>query len=156
MNLFEWARKHDVSREALNELLGMSVQYARPPKGDDESAVQSAVRLEAARSGVQLFRNNVGVLADKTGRPVRYGLANDSTAVNKVIKSADLIGWRTVHIGQEHVGTYIAQFVSRECKHPGWTWKGSERELAQAAWAALVASAGGDAQFVNGLGSFEK
>ena len=46
------------------------------------AAVQAAVRLEAARMGILLFRNNVGALIDVRGIPVRYGLANESTQIN--------------------------------------------------------------------------
>lgn len=127
---------------------------------ESESYVQSAVRLEAARAaGVKLFRNNVGVLLDKTGRPVRYGLANESPDINRVIKSGDLIGWRSVLITHADVGRTIAQFLSRECKAAGWTpAPPTDRhrfahEQAQRAWANLVNEAGGDAMFATGEGT---
>lgn len=112
-----------------------------------EAAVQALVRLEAARKGVRLWRNNVGVLKDKTDRPVRYGLANDSSALNANLKSGDLIGWRPVVITQAMVGTTIAQFVSRECKAVGWVYRGDEREQAQLRWHTMVRDAGGDSAF---------
>ena len=124
--------------------------------GTSESAVQAAVRLEAARKGVRLFRNNVGALVDSRGVPVRYGLANDSPASNKAIKSADLIGWRTLRIVPEMIGQIIAQFVSRECKAVGWHYTGTDREQAQLAWAQLVAVAGGDAAFCTGEGTLDE
>jgi len=96
----------------------------------------------------------VGVLQDADGRPVRYGLANESKAQNQVLKSGDLIGWRSFTIEQRHVGARFAQFVSRECKKVDWTYSGSEREIAQFAWSTLVTRAGGDARFVTGEGSF--
>lgn len=135
--------------------VGMVLPPPVPPDPRDrtEGWAQASIRLEAPRKGVRLFRNNVGVLQDKTGRPVRYGLANDSAALNKKIKSADLIGWRRVVITPAHVGTVIAQFVSREAKEPGWTFSGTEREQAQAAWAHLVLADGGDAAFATGPGS---
>lgn len=149
----QWAIRNRVSAQALHELqyiFGMNGEHVAPKQGVSEAAVQSTVRLEAARKGVRLFRNNVGVLKDLTGRPVRYGLANDSPAVNKVIKSSDLIGWRPVTVG----GVTIAQFVARECKEKGWKYTGDERERAQLAWLQLVASAGGDAAFCSGEGTF--
>ena len=154
----QWAIRHGVSMSALQELAGLFGLHGGhflPPavKGTSEAATQAAVRLEAARKGVRLFRNNVGVLMDATGRPVRYGLANESKQVNDVCKSADLIGWRPVLIGPQHVGQQIAQFVSRECKRPGWHYTGADREPAQLAWAQLVTAGGGDAAFCTGVGT---
>lgn len=119
-----------------------------------ESRVQSLVRLEASQFDTKLWRNNVGVLLDATGRPVRYGLANDSAALNRVLKSGDLIGWRTIIVTPDMVGRRIARFVSRECKPEGWRYTGTEREVAQLAWADLINAAGGDAAFATGEGTF--
>ena len=117
----------------------------------NEASVQSIVRLEAARRGWQLWRNNVGVLLDAKGRPVRYGLANDSKAVNQNVKSADLIGIRPVIVTPGMVGQIIGQFVSIECKHEGWRPSMTdEHEQAQARWAELVLLAGGYAKFSTG------
>jgi hypothetical protein len=118
-----------------------------------EAAVQAKVRLEAAHKGLKLWRNNVGALLDSRGVPVRYGLANDSAILNKSIKSGDLIGWRPVLIGPEHVGSMIAQFVSRECKRPDWQYTGDDHEKAQLRWAEAVVADGGDAAFCNSEGS---
>lgn len=116
-----------------------------------EAYAQSLVRLAAAREpGVTLWRNNVGVLTDERGRPVRYGLANDSAALNARIKSADLIGWRSTVITPAHVGQTLAVFASLEVKRPGWRYTGTEREVAQAAWRDMVRAAGGLADFTTG------
>ena len=115
---------------------------------ESEARVQSLVRIAAPDKSERLWRNNVGVLEDLTGRPVRYGLANDSAALNRELKSADLIGWRRVLITPAHVGLVIAQFVSRECKPADWRFTGTEREQAQARWAELVNCDGGHALFV--------
>lgn len=153
----QWAIRHGVSAQALHELdalFGIIEMPALPYLLDDsESNVQAKVRLEAADKGVYLFRNNVGVLKDEGGRPVRYGLANDSAKLNKMIKSSDLIGWRRVRIEQSHVGSIIAQFVSREVKAGNWKYSGDDREVAQLAWLKLVNANGGDAQFCNKIGS---
>ena len=154
----QWAVRHGVTMAALQELagiFGMHGGHDLPPevKGTSEAAVQAAVRLEAARKGVRLFRNNVGALVDSRGVPVRYGLANDSKQLNEVMKSADLIGWRPLLIEPRHVGTVVAQFVSRECKRPGWHYTGADREPAQLAWAQLVTAGGGDAAFCTGVGT---
>lgn len=163
--VYQWAARHGVTLQALTELAGIfgmhgtphavSEGHDLPPavKGTSEAAVQAAVRLEAARKGVRLFRNNVGALIDSRGIPVRYGLANESKQVNDVMKSADLIGWRPVLIGPQHVGQVIGQFVSREVKAVGWHYTGSDREPAQLAWAQLVTAGGGDAAFCAGVGT---
>lgn len=155
-NLMQWALRHGVSAQAMYELdvlFGIHLDLPKADGSQSESAVQAAVRLEAASKGIHLFRNNVGVLKDENGRPVRYGLANDSAKLNKVVKSGDLIGWRRVRIEQSHVGSVIAQFVSRECKRGDWSYSGTEHEIAQLAWIQLVTSSGGDAKFCNSTGS---
>jgi hypothetical protein len=119
----------------------------------DEGAVQQLVRLKAAQLGnTHLFRNNVGVARSEDGeRPVRYGLANDSPQLNKKLKSADLIGWRTIVIQPHHVGGKLAQFVSVECKRADWKFSLTrDRDQAQLAWLMLVSEAGGYAVFATG------
>ena len=100
-----------------------------------------------------MWRNNVGALKDKTGRVVRFGLANDTKALNHVIKSGDLIGIRKVLITPAHVGSCIGQFVSRECKHSGWSYTGDEHEQAQLRWIELINALGGDARFATARGT---
>ncbi len=156
--IFQWAVKHGVSMRALQELqgiFGMHGGHTLPAevKGKSEAAVQAAVRLEAARKGVRLFRNNVGALTDARGVPVRYGLANDSKDLNKMLKSSDLVGWRPVVIGPQHVGYCIAQTVLRECKEPSWRYTGDAREEAQLNWLMLGAKDGADAAFCTGTGT---
>jgi hypothetical protein len=117
-----------------------------------ESDVLAAIRLATSKRGILVFRNNVGVLRDERNVPVRYGLANDSKALNASVKSSDLIGWMSVRIGPEHVGCKIAQFVSIECKREGWTYRGDDRERAQKKWIDMVNEAGGFGRFVTGEG----
>lgn len=152
MLLDSWAKKYGVSAEALDELRASfgCLPVVIPQSTSSEAAVQAAVRLEAARKGVKLWRNNVGVLLDSRGAPVRYGLANDSKRLNAACKSADLIGWRPVLITSAHLGTRLAQFVSRECKKQGWKWSGDPHEQAQMKWLQAVVSDGGDAKFTSG------
>lgn len=150
LELRSWAIRHAISEAALRDLaetLGAGTQ----PEGEagaSEGRVQSQVRLAAPRHAMRLWRNNVGALLDKRDVPVRYGLANDTPALNKRLKSGDLIGWRRRLIGPEDVGATIAQFVSLECKAAGWQYRGDEHEQAQQRWAALVVTEGGYARFV--------
>ncbi len=96
---------------------------------------------------MRLWRNNVGVLKDERGVPVRYGLANDSPQLNKRLKSSDLIGWRRLDIG----GQVVAQFVALECKREDWKRRPNDaHETAQEAWLSLVAADGGYAKFTTG------
>lgn len=113
-----------------------------------ESPNQAYIREYYSILGDRLFRNNVGVLVDKRGIPVRFGLANDSAKLNEVLKSGDLIGWRPTLITPDMVGEVFARFLSIEVKPPGWKppgvgTKGRKRVDAQLSWADLVRAEGG-------------
>lgn len=158
MNLHQWAIKHAIPYAALADLqylMGLDGGDADPDakEGESEIAAETRVVLEAARLGFPLWKNNVGVLQDETGRPVRYGLANDSARLNKVIKSSDRIGCRPVVIEPHHVGYTIGRFVAREMKKPGWRYTGQGREPAQLAFINRVLALGGDAAFATGVGT---
>lgn len=146
----QWAVRHRVGEDALAELSAILGSVGNEETdGRSESNVQSRVRLAAPGSGMRLWRNNVGVLTDERGVPVRYGLANDTKALNERLKSHDLIGWRRVVVSPAMVGSMIAQFVSLECKREGWRpGEHREREEAQERWAALVVADGGYSRFV--------
>lgn len=151
----EWAHRHGVSAEALQDLVATLAPECAPPPpkaGTSEAAVTSRVRLEAAAKGYRLWRNNVGALPDKRGVPVRFGLANDSAAMNARIKSADWIGWRKVVITPDMVGRTMAVFVSMEMKEAGWGYTGRGREVAQMAWALMLEADGGEAHILSGEG----
>lgn len=151
LELRAWATRHHVGADALDELSGLLGAVATPlvVAMSSEANVQSRVRLAAPAAGMRLFRNNVGVLRDERNVPVRYGLANDSPALNKRLKSSDLIGWRRLPITGRMVGSIVAQFVALECKHAGWRFApGDEREEAQRRWLELVLADGGYAKFV--------
>ena len=97
-----------------------------------ETQLQQRIRLSCSRGRVRLFRNNVGALRDAaTGRLVRFGLAPGSS---------DLIGWKTVTIGPEHLGQQLAQFVSLEIKAPGRLRSARPDQLI---WRDRVIAAGG-------------
>ena len=96
-----------------------------------ETTLQQEIRLALGTNPqTRIFRNQVGSLPDpRTGRLVTFGLAKGS---------ADLIGWRTITIGPEHVGQRIAVFTSIEVKTP--TGRVSPQ---QHAWLSVVLAAGG-------------
>lgn len=155
MTIDEWAARWRIPAEALAELrAGMGVVGAPAPEGMftgcGEADTQQRLRLAAARQSWHLWRNNVGACEDQNGNFIRYGLANDSKALNSVVKSSDLIGIRPVKIETRHVGRTIGQFVAREVKRPGWQYTGSDRERAQRTFVELIASLGGDAKFTSG------
>lgn len=114
-----------------------------------ESEVQAAIRCELARRGYKLWRNNSGAMRDQSGRLVRFGLGNESKQLNDRLKSSDLIGWVPVLITPAMVGSLIAQFVSLECKPPGWhLTPGDVRGQAQRRWIDMVVADGGEARFI--------
>lgn len=156
-SLINWAERHGVSLQAMLELRAalaavpeLSELDRAAVTGKNEAFVQNRLRTELRVRGFYLFRNNVGALKDERGVPVRYGLANDTPALNKAIKSGDLIGWRQVIIGPEHLGQPFARFVSVECKEPGWRGVVNDREKAQQRWLELVNAQGGEAYFSTG------
>lgn len=72
-----------------------------------EQQTQQAIRLQLSRGPVRLWRNNTGTLYDRQGRPVTFGLCKGSS---------DLIGFRTITIGPEHLGQQLAVFAAIEVK----------------------------------------
>lgn len=115
-----------------------------------EAAAQQACRLAATSSGARLWRNNVGAGKLEGGSFLRWGLANESEAMNKHIKSSDLIGITPVVITAEMVGQTVGVFTAREIKRPGWKYTGTDREKAQLRFIELVNAMGGDAAFSTG------
>jgi hypothetical protein len=93
---------------------------------------------------------------DLDGRMIRFGLANDSPALSKQIKSSDLIGITPYTITAADIGRLIGIFTSIEVKPPGWVYKGTPREVAQLAWINLILSMGGRARFATGPENTDK
>lgn len=159
-DIHSWAMKWNVPLDCLRDLqttLGLYTPPLAPDApgvGKSEAWAQSAVRLEASQKNCYLFRNNVGALQDKGGRLVRFGLGNDSEALNEVLKSSDLIGWRDRVIEQWMVGRVMAQFLAREMKEPSWQFNPNDpHEKAQCAFLNLVNAHGGDGAFATGPGT---
>ncbi len=96
-----------------------------------ETDLQQRIRLALGQlQHLRLFRNQTGQLPDpKTGRPVQFGLARGS---------ADLIGWRTVIITPDMVGSRLAVFTSIEVKTPTGRLTPQQRS-----WLEAVRRAGG-------------
>ena len=54
-----------------------------PPKPQPERVVLSECLVELSKQGARVFRNNTGLLYDKNGTPVKFGLC---------VGSSDIIG----------------------------------------------------------------
>jgi len=155
MNLNEWAIKWNIPFNAVQDLrvqMGVLEVGITQKRDGSEAAVQASERLKASQMGARLWRNNVGAAHTPEGGFIRWGLANESKAMNDKIKSSDLIGINPIAILPGHVGSVIGQFVARETKRENWTYTANKHELAQLAFIELVNSLGGDAKFVNTVG----
>ena len=154
-NLFTWAKKWGIPEEAAIDLRDQMGVGLLPLNSDStattEEGVSKRVRLTEAAKGNLLWRNNVGAMQDDRGRVIRYGLANDSKAMNQRIKSSDLIGITPVTVTDDMVGNTVGVFTAIEVKKPGWVYVGSDREIAQRRFIELVMSRGGIAHFTNGV-----
>lgn len=154
-----WATRWGFPPEAIRELRMLLRAEAAVPReeieGKSEGYVQSQVRLEAAKLGAQLWRNNSGAGMMTNGSFVRFGLANESERQNTIIKSPDLIGWFPMEIKQRHVGRVVAITLTPEIKKEGWRFTGTERETAQYNWIKHVIADGGVAGFLNGPGQLK-
>lgn len=158
MNLTQWSIKWGVSIEAVHDLrreFGLVNTDPKPQTGESEAAVQTRIRLEASKKGCRLFRNNVGAFDARfpPSAGTRWGLCNETKAMNESIKSSDLIGIRPLLIQQFHVGQIVGQFIAREVKAENWGYSGTAREEAQLNFLNLIASLGGDAAFANSEGT---
>jgi hypothetical protein len=94
-----------------------------------EQRIQQEIRLAISYGDTKVFRNNTGTLRDQHGRPVQFGLCKGS---------ADLIGWRTVTVTPEMVGTQVAVFLSIEVKTPTGRLRPEQQQ-----WLDAVQAAGG-------------
>ena len=144
--MYSWAKDWGIPHEAVNNLIQRltTATVDGNSTATTEKGASQRVRMQFAEAGHMMWRNNVGVLKDERGVPVRYGLANESSQMNKKIKSSDLIGVQQVLITSSMVGSIIGQFVAREVKAPGWHYAATDREQAQFEFIKLVVSKGGD------------
>lgn len=156
--LHQWADEYGIEEAAIDDLIsrmGAAFTPKEPSSVESEAALQNKVRVMESRRGCRMFRNNRGVAFNKTGRPVRFGLGNDSSEVNKKSKSSDLIGVESIRITPEMVGDVIGRIVSLETKKPGWKYRGTSDEIAQLNWLTFVSAMGGRAAFVSSLEDYE-
>jgi hypothetical protein len=154
MILTEWAKRHNIPPHMIAELrlmlLGSDMTPDTPAAPGSEAAVQNAIRLASSRVGGRLWRNNLGAGKLENGSYVRWGLCNDSPAINAHVKSGDLIGVYPLLITPEHVGQTVGQFWSIECKRAGWKYRGDSHEVAQLRWIEQIVALGGRASFSTG------
>lgn len=154
MILQQWARDHNIPEAAVRDLMArMGVGPTcrdRHKMGRSEASAQQRIRLAESKRGARLWRNNVGAATASDGRHIRYGLCNDSQALNRQIKSSDLIGVTPVVITPGMVGDKIGVFTAIEVKKPGWCYTATDREAAQFAWIELILGLGGIAKFSTG------
>jgi hypothetical protein len=117
-----------------------------------EAPVQADIRLDAARLGVTLLRNNSGAFQNERGQWVRFGLGNESVKQNKEIKSSDLIGWRPVLVTADMIGRVLPVFAAIDAKPEGWKFRDSDdRAVAQLRFIELVRQNGGCAGFASSV-----
>ena len=165
MTYSEWAQRHPQAAADFQAML--TEQPASEAYGKTEAWAQQQDRMRLARTGGAGWRNNVGatqskchehrcggkIVCGRCGTPpqqVRYGLSNDSTKLNKEVKSSDIIGIIPRLITPAMVGQIIGQFAAIESKRPGWHYTGTQHEQAQAAFHMLIVSKGGFATFSTG------
>ena len=67
-----------------------------------------SIMLGISKPGVRIWRNNCGALKDQDGRLIRFGVANPG--------GSDLIGWRSMTVTPDMVGSKVAVFLAIEVK----------------------------------------
>ena len=101
-----------------------------------ESDISQRCRMAASRFGGRIFRNSRGLFLTLDGsRKTRAGLEASG--------ASDLIGWKTVTITPELVGTQLAVFLAAEVKVPG-----KKASPDQEKFISIVRAAGGIAGVV--------
>lgn len=102
-----------------------------------ESTIVKSAQIILSSHNARMFRNNVGVLQDKNGTYVTYGLCKGSS---------DLIGFTMREIRQEDVGKQIAVFTALEFKTP--TGRATQQQLD---FISAVKQSGGIAAIVHSV-----
>lgn len=158
MNVIEeWASAWGLPGMALADLRSRLAAQSRP-NGTDQGGMSEAAVLSrwslasAADPDLLTWRNNVGACEATNGRVIRYGLANDSKAMNEIVKSADKIGIKRHLVRPCDVGRHLGLFVSVEFKRQDWKMPAAPdpHTRAQLNWAATISAYGGIAHIYNG------
>lgn len=149
MILDEWAQRWALPQQAIDELQQITANYSDGDSTKSEAAVASECRLELNMRGIITMRNNVGVLDDKKGRPVRFGLCNETAGMNKVIKSSDDICIIPYVVKPQDVGRKLGVFLGVEHKERSWNFTGEGRETPQANFQRMLANVGAVGVFAN-------
>lgn len=114
-----------------------------------EAPVSQRAQLALIEAGGLAMRNNIGVAFDEYGRAVRFGLMNESKAVNEQYKSSDLIDCIPVLIKPHHIGRVFGLFFAGETKRSDWKLQpGDKRAQAQLRFIDLIRKNGGAADFI--------
>lgn len=120
-----------------------------------ETAVSSHIRLDAARRGCWLGRNNSGGFYDQKNNFVRYGLGGFKDTDE--MKSSDYIGYTPVLITPDMVGQILAVITAVEVKPSDWKFNISDKRcLHQKNFIDMVQEAGGYAGFATNINDFRK
>jgi len=121
-----------------------------------ESGVTSHIRLDAAKQGVLLLRNNSGAYKDEYGHFIRYGLGSFIPEKDKKA-SSDYIGPTPVLITPEMVGKVLGVFTAVEIKHEDWKFLHSDkRALYQQNFHDMIKQHGGFAGFARNVSEFRR
>lgn len=156
--LSDWANRHAIGDQAMAELyaiMGYQPELPTEIEGNaEESYVQSVVRLAAPIQGYNLGRNNRGALKNEAGVPIRFGWLNDTSALDKVCKTGDLLGYQSGWFRDYETcePVKVAVFAMVECKKAKWAGynPNNERENAQMRAIQMVLAGGGIAGFTKG------
>lgn len=119
-------------------------QYQHNDQRVSEADVNDVIRqYMASREDLVLWRNNMGLATSANGSPVRYGVGPNG--------ASDWIGYRSVTITPDMVGTEIAQFIAVEAKAPD----ARTPDDAQLRFIGRIRKAGGKAIVVRGRSDLE-
>ena len=156
-DIHQWAQRWGIPAAAHAELAAIVTPYPSVVEdtGKSEASVQQKIRVEAARIGHSLWRNNNGAAEANDGRMLRFGLGNDSSKLSKVWKSSDLIG--ITRVQASYVGQVFGVFTAQEIKRPGWRQLPSDkRAAAQARFMENVRALGGIAGFSQSVEDYKR
>lgn len=87
-----------------------------------EHDIQNSIRIELGKHGIYTERMNAGSFW--SGKTVAHDgkhlvLSDPTRIMGAVAGTSDLIGFRSVKITPDMVGTTVAQFIAIEVKKPG-------------------------------------